>query len=134
GRTGRPSTRAGRATRRTSRSGTRGARPGATRAGAVSSHEFGHVLQARIWGNSFFYGTIVPASIQSADRANNDYSFDHMQTWTEWTANWFSYQYFGSPSNWNHSSYPIQPSVSTRSGIYPPMSPFDFYSIQIPKR
>ncbi len=95
------------------------------------SHEFGHVLQARIWGNQFFYGTIVPISVQSANEANNDRTFDHMQTWTEWTANWFSYHYFGAPSNWDFKNYPIEPTPSTRWGVYPPVNP---YGVQIPKR
>ncbi len=97
------------------------------------SHEFGHILQYRIWGPAF-YVTMASASVASVNRADNDPSYDHQWSWTEWTANYFSYNYFGQPSNWNFTSNPIQPPVSTMPGIYPPINIFDFYSTKIPRR
>ena len=84
-------------------------------------HEFGHILQARKWGNDFFYGTIVPVSLMSADAANNG-SFDHQSTWTEWTANLLSWRYFGKPANWDMNSYPIYPVQHSSMLAYPPKS------------
>ncbi|TXE04804.1 RHS repeat-associated core domain-containing protein [Algoriphagus aquimarinus] len=87
-------------------------------------HEFGHILQARKWGMDFFYGTIVSESIKSANRANeiNDPSkYNHHDSWTEWTANFLSWHYFGKPSNWN-PSYQLYPS-NIRSGSLQPMLP-----------
>ena len=84
-------------------------------------HEFGHILQARKWGNDFFYGTIVPISLTSADAANNG-SWDHGSTWTEWTANLLSWRYFGSPADWDMNSYPIYPVQHSNILAYPPNS------------
>lgn len=94
-------------------------------------HEFGHILQAQVWGNKFFYGTIVPASLASANRANNDPSYNHQNSWTEVTANWFSYNYFGRPSDWNPAYNYNYPS----SGSYiPNMNSIEFYLIRTPQR
>jgi len=87
-------------------------------------HEFGHILQARKWGMDFFYRTIVSESIKSANRANeiNDPSkYNHHDSWTEWTANFFSWHYFGKPSDWN-PSYQLYPS-NIRMGSLQPMLP-----------
>lgn len=72
----------------------------------------------------------MPESVKSANRANNDPGFDHQGSWTEWTANWFSFNYFGQPSDWNHRSYSIGPGTS-----FPPgPSPYEFYLINAPQR
>ena len=97
-------------------------------------HEFGHILQARIWGNKFYYSEVVPASLRSANKANNNRSFNHDYTWTEWTANYFSYKYFNSPSDWDKAHPYSLPSGYSRSGIYPPIGIFKFYSINTPKK
>lgn len=74
-------------------------------------HEFGHMLQARLWGHLFFYSTVVPVSVASAHKANAT-SYDHQHTWTEWSANLLSYKYFKAPANWNMKRYPVSPPVS----------------------
>ncbi|WP_192349070.1 hypothetical protein [Algoriphagus sp. Y33] len=84
-------------------------------------HEFGHVLQAKKWGANFFYGSIVAASLMSADAANNG-AFDHQSTWTEWTANLLSWRYFGRPNNWDMKNYPIFPNQHSSMLAYPPKS------------
>jgi hypothetical protein len=81
-------------------------------------HEFGHVLYSRKFGEKAFVEMAV-ASMQSVDGGS------HKENWTEWTANFLSWQYFNGPSDWKHSQYPIQPSLNNPS--YPPMSIFDFY-------
>jgi len=84
-------------------------------------HEFGHVLQANKWGKEFFYGTIVPVSLMSADAANNG-SLNHQSTWTEWTANLLSWRYFGKPAGWDMNSYPVFPTQNSGMLAYPPKS------------
>jgi hypothetical protein len=94
-------------------------------------HEFGHILQAQVWGNDFFYHVIVPASIASADRANNDPSFNHQESWTEVTANNLAWNYFGRPKDWNPRysfDYPMGKSY------IPTMTSTQFYLMQPPKR
>ncbi len=79
-------------------------------------HEFGHVLQAREWGMAFFYGTVVPVSLESTQNG-----FRHQETWTEWYANKLSYEYFGRPTDWNMTRYRISPNYSNfRRGMLPP--------------
>jgi RHS repeat-associated protein len=67
-------------------------------------HEFGHILQAQLWGKDFYYSTIVPVSLKSAATA-----LDHDNTWTEWSASRLSWEYFGRPSDWNYKYNPISP-------------------------
>lgn len=62
---------------------------------------------------------MAAASMQSVDGGS------HKENWTEWTANFLSWQYFNSPSGWDQTEYPIKPSSTNPS--YPPMPPFDFY-------
>lgn len=50
-------------------------------------HECGLIIQYDKWGNKIFWVYIVPASLAITNRANKDYSFNHMDTWTEWSAN-----------------------------------------------
>jgi hypothetical protein len=77
-------------------------------------HEFGHMLQAKIWGKFFFYRTIALASLNSAFNANRNASFIHQRTWTEWTANHLSYEYFKKPLDWDFIKYPINASGETQ--------------------
>ncbi|HTO14424.1 MAG TPA: hypothetical protein VLZ83_01575, partial [Edaphocola sp.] len=85
-------------------------------------HEYGHILQAKQYGNLFYYGRIVPTSFASAtwgtvtygfnslfgNRNENGYirHYDHNRTWTEWDASNRAYQYFNYPY-WNHNWFPI---------------------------
>ena len=89
-------------------------------------HEYGHILHYKKWGAKIFWGEIVPASLKSANKANSDWSFNHMDTWTEWSANRLSYQYFNQPTDWS-PDYPIWP-TTIRPGVMPPfvVGPFDF--------
>jgi len=70
-------------------------------------HEFGHILQAKKWGIRFFILHIALQSLRSAQKANKNGFYNHMQNWTEWTANKLSYQYFNCPDDWNFKQYPI---------------------------
>jgi hypothetical protein len=90
-------------------------------------HEFGHIIQNDKWGSKIFWVYIVPTSVKSANRANIDPSFNHMDTWTEWSANLLSYRYFNQPSDWNETRFPTFP-TTVRPGIMPPfvVGPFDF--------
>ena len=72
-------------------------------------HEFGHILQRRQKGILFFWFKIVPVSVLSAFRASITIKHTHMHTWTEWTANSLSYDYFNQPATWDFNKYPIHP-------------------------
>jgi hypothetical protein len=67
-------------------------------------HEFGHVLQARVWGLNFYNFAIIPTSLASTRS-----SYNHMSTWTEWSANYLSWSWFNKPADWDHINYPIGP-------------------------
>ena len=101
--------------------------PGGAKDIDLLRHEFGHILQYNKWGAKIFWGEIVPASLKSANKANSNWSFDHMNTWTEWSANYLSYNYLNQPSDWNTRDYRIYPNT-TRPGVMPPfvIGPFDF--------
>lgn len=71
-------------------------------------HEFGHILQFRKWGFWLFWKHIAPDSLKSARRANKNLG-SHMETWTEWSANRLSYDYFKQPTDWNLKRFPISP-------------------------
>ena len=71
-------------------------------------HEYGHILQARKWGMATFYSKVVPASLRSAKRHRNEKDFYHQDTWTEWSANDLSKDYFSS-EKWNSEQYPTMP-------------------------
>lgn len=79
-------------------------------------HEFGHMLQAKIWGKFFFYRTIAWTSLKSAFSANREASYQHHHTWTEWSANRLSFEYFKKPHDWDFKKYPIYTSVENRKG------------------
>lgn len=77
-------------------------------------HEYGHMLQAKKWGKFFFYRAIAWISINSARRSSHDPQFIHQHTWTEWSANKLSYDYFKQPADWDMKAYPIYPPVTVR--------------------
>jgi hypothetical protein len=79
-------------------------------------HEFGHILQYQKWGAMFYWTQVVPASIKSANVYKQD---AHMQTWTEWSANRLSYEYFGRPKDWDIDYYKIFPASVRISGAGP---------------
>lgn len=82
-------------------------------------HEFGHILQAEIWGNDYFYTVIAPISVKSHIYSQKYPQFDHDDTWTEWTANNLSYNYFGRPKDWDMNFNPIFPSGKARYPFNP---------------
>ncbi|MFH1119454.1 MAG: hypothetical protein V1775_06490 [Bacteroidota bacterium] len=84
---------------------------------ALISHEFGHILQYRRWGFIFYWTRIAPASLLSARKANKTNTYNHMDCWTEWSANLLSYRYFGKPENWDLQKYPVSPPGKDTSGL-----------------
>ena len=72
-------------------------------------HEYGHILQRKQKGFLFFWCKIAPASLKSAMQTSKDKSKVHMHTWTEWSANKLSFEYFNRPTDWNFTDYPITP-------------------------
>jgi hypothetical protein len=52
-------------------------------------------------GAIIHWGRIVPNSLLRASIDNNIRSFNHNDTWTEWSANRFSYEYVNKPTDWN---------------------------------
>ena len=73
-------------------------------------HEFGHILQSQQKGFFYFWFRIAPVSLLSAFQASRNTNKKHMNTWTEWTANKLSYEYFNHPADWNFFRYPIESS------------------------
>lgn len=71
-------------------------------------HEFGHLLQYRKWGFRLFWRHIAPDSLKSARKARKN-NHNHMNTWTEWSANRLAYDYFKQPADWNQKRFPIMP-------------------------
>ena len=73
-------------------------------------HEFGHILQARLMGNSYFYSKIASSSMVSATKATYG-SHSHRYHWTEVWANQLSYDYFirgwSGYNPWNTSRFPV---------------------------
>ena len=76
-------------------------------------HEFGHILQFRKWGFWIFWRHIAAASLISAKHSRK-YAVNHMHTWTEWSANKLSYDYFQRPIDWNYTLFPIAPVAENR--------------------
>ena len=72
-------------------------------------HEYGHILQRRQKGFIFFWFRIAPASMKSALQTSRNKNKVHMHTWTEWSANKLSFEYFHQPNDWNFTDYPITP-------------------------
>ena len=75
-------------------------------------HEFGHILQYRKWGFWLYWRRIAYTSLKSA-RLSNKLKFSHQSTWTEWSANRLSYEYFNKPDDWNFDTFPIVPTADT---------------------
>jgi len=71
-------------------------------------HEFGHILQYRQKGVLFFWIRISPVSLLSAIKTSINKKHIHMHTWTEWSANLLSYDYFGQPEDWDEIRFPLQ--------------------------
>lgn len=76
-------------------------------------HEFGHILQFRKWGFLFFWRSVASASLKSARNQRRKF-IPHMDTWTEWSANWLSYKHFGMPDDWDHRRFPVAPGNESR--------------------
>lgn len=76
-------------------------------------HELGHILQYRKWGFWNFWTRIAPTSLKSARNKHKDIE-SHMDTWTEWSANQLSYDYFHNPENWNFHQFPLHPAKTNR--------------------
>ena len=76
---------------------------------ALLRHEYGHILQAKKWGKLYFYKSVAWTSLMSARKSNHQPSFNHQQTWTEWSANKLSYEFFNHPLDWPLNRYPISP-------------------------
>jgi len=70
-------------------------------------HEFGHILQYRLKGILFFWLIIAPASLWSSLLSSLFKSHIHMNTWTEWSANSLSCEYFHQPIDWDFIHYPV---------------------------
>jgi len=86
---------------------------------AMMQHEFGHILQFRLFGPKAYYGTIGPESLVSATLQQiSNGSWNHNTFWTETWANHLSKEYFG--VGWqggnNPSMYPVQ-NISTFNWI-----------------
>ena len=81
----------------------------------VLRHEYGHILQYRQWDTSMSLRMIWD-SFQSGVTYKND-GREHMETWTEWSANKLAYDHFGKPSDWNpgYITFPTH----IRSGSFP---------------
>lgn len=75
---------------------------------ALLMHEYGHILQYRMWGFWFYWFRIAPVSLKSAYLASKK-GIIHQHSWTEWSANRLSYFYFNQPADWNQRFFPIEP-------------------------
>jgi RHS repeat-associated protein len=73
-------------------------------------HEFGHILQARAMGNTYFYTKIAPSSLVSATKSSYG-SYSHKNHWTEVWANQLAYDYFirgwSGSTQWNIRRFPL---------------------------
>jgi hypothetical protein len=70
-------------------------------------HEFGHILQYNRKGILFFWLRIAPVSLWSSLLSSLLKKHIHMNTWTEWSANSLSYEYFNQPTDWDFNQYPV---------------------------
>jgi hypothetical protein len=89
--------------------------PSETQNTSLLRHEFGHILQSQKWGKLFFYSSIAFVSLKSARKSNRQSNFNHQHTWTEWSANKLSYDFFNQPTDWPMNRYPIQPPTQARA-------------------
>jgi len=76
-------------------------------------HEFGHILQLNEKGFMFFWFRIAPVSLMSAIRNTFSKKHIHMHTWTEWSANKLSFDYFNKPADRDFNRYPSQVNPQT---------------------
>lgn len=76
-------------------------------------------MQARLWGTGFYYTTVGPTSVKSYNLFKTYPQYQHDETWTEWSASYLSYYYFGKPSDWNFDFAPISPVNSPRPQVGP---------------
>lgn len=76
-------------------------------------HEYGHILQYKKWGFCKFWTQVAVTSLKSA-KYSRKYAVNHMHTWTEWSANRLSYEYFNRPKDWNFISFPTIPMAENR--------------------
>jgi len=74
-------------------------------------HEFGHILQRRQKGFIFFWFRVAPTSLKSALQTSRNKNKVHMRTWTEWSANKLSFDYFNQPDDCKLADYPITPYI-----------------------
>ena len=72
-------------------------------------HEFGHILQSRMFGVHNFYSKIAPLSLASATADHINGTSNHGYFWTETHANYLAVQYFGSNAFGGSSNWPISP-------------------------
>lgn len=74
-------------------------------------HEYGHILQAKQWGNYAYYDVIGPESLNS-QMMDGILGHDHDFFWTETHANYHANYYFNNGVSWNGGfnvqEYPIQ--------------------------
>ncbi len=68
-------------------------------------HEYGHWLQYKDKGFTYYYSVIAPTSLYSAMHSKSNR--EHMKTWTEQDANIKAYIFFGQPNYWDFRNYPI---------------------------
>lgn len=79
---------------------------------ALLQHKYGHILQAKEWGNYAFYDVIAPKSLWSQMR-DGYFGHNHDYFWTETYANFHANEYFnGAGGTWNGGfnlkAYPAQ--------------------------
>jgi len=70
-------------------------------------HEYGHILQAKMFGKLAFYSTIAPESVISA-ALNRKFGHSHNSYWTETHANYLSSKYFDAEYIDKTIKYPIR--------------------------
>ena len=81
---------------------------------SMMRHEYGHILQARYFGLPFYWLIVSPTSLLSCILHLHSKTFDHADTWTEWSANRLAYTYFGKPADWDKRRYPTKSSKTKR--------------------
>jgi hypothetical protein len=98
-------------------------------------HEFGHILQARLWGLRYFFLVVGPTSIRNYYQYSKRNPEIYDRTWTEWSANYLAYKYFGEPADWDSILFPITPGTDNPSSLPPKAKSFeDFLENRIMKK
>ncbi|MCQ2217696.1 MAG: hypothetical protein MJZ33_04320 [Paludibacteraceae bacterium] len=84
-------------------------------------HEFGHYLQFKKWGFWTFFRHVAKDSLLSCWKSQKKKYvwFRHSDTWTEWSANRLSWEYFGRPSDWNTCKYPLKVNKTRKGTEFP---------------